>query len=215
MPIPISASLIRSLNTLPHHALVIGSSGSILFASDSLQNCSRDYGLPSKLWIGLHYSEFFHAWTTCPEELDGLANVLRPLLQGEHLITTAQLILKRKIHNDRLFRLEAFPLLDGTSGSRQERNYVLSLEDLGPASDVRLPKAAHNVFSYRSTGNTLVPICASCKSIRNRREEWLSMERFLQQELSLQFTHDICPDCIRQLYPRYAGAFAKQDAATR
>ncbi|WP_150265674.1 hypothetical protein [Paenibacillus tepidiphilus] len=209
MPIPISASLIRSIAALPHHALVIDDSGMVLHTGESLQDFSRYYGLPSaKLWIGQHYSGLLHAWTADPSGPAGVADALQPLLQDLRLVAVAHLELKCSSLNTRYFRLEAFPLLAGTAEPETVRSFILSLEDLGAASSGQQPEHAR-IHSYRPSAARLIPICASCKSIRNRREEWVTMEHFLQKELSLQFTHDICPDCIRQLYPRYAGAFSK------
>ena len=47
----------------------------------------------------------------------------------------------------------------------------------------------------------LIPICCSCKSIRNDRRYWAQVEDYLAEHLDLQFTHSLCPDCVRRLYP--------------
>lgn len=49
----------------------------------------------------------------------------------------------------------------------------------------------------------LIPVCANCKSIRNEAGEWERMERYLNTNFGLRFTHSICPVCTRQLYPEY------------
>lgn len=74
----------------------------------------------------------------------------------------------------------------------------------GKSNLLSLHKRFSSSHSQHSPGR-LVPICASCKSIRNRNEEWITIEQYLKQQLSIQFTHDICLDCIRLLYPQYAG----------
>jgi len=58
---------------------------------------------------------------------------------------------------------------------------------------------------------TLLPICASCKNIRKEDEAspggdestlaWVSIEQYLHDEESMEFTHSICPDCREKLYP--------------
>jgi len=49
----------------------------------------------------------------------------------------------------------------------------------------------------------LIPICAACKKIRDDRGYWNSVETYLAQHSDAAFTHGICPDCMRKLYPDY------------
>ncbi|WP_211749017.1 PAS domain-containing protein [Paenibacillus sp. Marseille-Q4541] len=51
----------------------------------------------------------------------------------------------------------------------------------------------------------MLPICAVCKRIRDEEDEWNSVESFIEKNTHAEFTHDICPDCIRRLYPKYSG----------
>ena len=48
-----------------------------------------------------------------------------------------------------------------------------------------------------------IPICAVCKYVHHA-EEWEPVESYLESRLPIEFTHDICPDCIRRLYPKYS-----------
>jgi DNA-binding NtrC family response regulator len=52
---------------------------------------------------------------------------------------------------------------------------------------------------YEPAGG-FIPICASCKKIRDRDNVWQAPEIFFKKKLGLHFTHGICPDCIRQFY---------------
>jgi CheY-like chemotaxis protein len=52
---------------------------------------------------------------------------------------------------------------------------------------------------YEPTGG-FIPICANCKKIRDRENIWQAPEVFFKKKLGLNFTHGICPDCIRQFY---------------
>ncbi len=47
----------------------------------------------------------------------------------------------------------------------------------------------------------MLPICASCKKIRNDSNYWDSVEKYLKTHLDVDFTHSICPDCQQKLYP--------------
>ncbi len=47
----------------------------------------------------------------------------------------------------------------------------------------------------------ILPICASCKKIRDDQGYWTQVEAYVSQRTSAQFSHGICPDCVKQLYP--------------
>ncbi|MEW6219665.1 MAG: PAS domain-containing protein [Thermodesulfobacteriota bacterium] len=47
----------------------------------------------------------------------------------------------------------------------------------------------------------LIPICCHCKRVRNDSQFWQSVDHYLSDHLGLDFTHGICPDCARSLYP--------------
>ena len=47
----------------------------------------------------------------------------------------------------------------------------------------------------------LLPICASCRKIRDDRGGWQSLEEYILTHTEADFTHGICPECRRELYP--------------
>ena len=47
----------------------------------------------------------------------------------------------------------------------------------------------------------LLPICAACKKIRDDKGYWNQMEGYIQQHSDAQFSHGMCPDCAKKLYP--------------
>jgi hypothetical protein len=49
----------------------------------------------------------------------------------------------------------------------------------------------------------LLPICASCKSIRSDEGHWHRVETYVEQHSEATFTHGICPDCVQKLYPEF------------
>ena len=46
----------------------------------------------------------------------------------------------------------------------------------------------------------LIPICASCKKIRDDKGFWNQVEGYISQHTDAKFTHGICPDCAKKLY---------------
>ena len=47
----------------------------------------------------------------------------------------------------------------------------------------------------------LLPICASCKKIRNADGTWQQIEEYTHAHSEADFSHSICPECIKTLYP--------------
>jgi len=46
-----------------------------------------------------------------------------------------------------------------------------------------------------------IPICASCKNIRDDKGYWNQLEAYIQEHSDAKFSHGICPDCAKKLYP--------------
>ena len=48
-----------------------------------------------------------------------------------------------------------------------------------------------------------IPICANCKNIRDDQGYWQQVEEYIKKHSDAEFTHSICPDCIKLLYPNF------------
>jgi len=53
------------------------------------------------------------------------------------------------------------------------------------------------------TLNGLLPICSSCKKIRDDGGYWQKLESYISERTQAEFTHGICPDCLTKLYPEF------------
>jgi sigma-B regulation protein RsbU (phosphoserine phosphatase) len=49
-----------------------------------------------------------------------------------------------------------------------------------------------------------IPICASCKKIRDDKGYWQQIETYIQERSEALFSHGICNDCMKKLYPEFA-----------
>ena len=47
----------------------------------------------------------------------------------------------------------------------------------------------------------LLPICAWCKKVRDDHGYWSQIEVYIEQHSDAAFTHGVCPDCVRRMYP--------------
>jgi hypothetical protein len=48
----------------------------------------------------------------------------------------------------------------------------------------------------------MLPICSSCKRIRQDKD-WVVLEEYISSHSLADFTHGLCPECMRELYPEY------------
>jgi hypothetical protein len=61
----------------------------------------------------------------------------------------------------------------------------------------------------------LLPICAHCHKIRDDGGYWHRVEEYIEQHSEAQFTHGICPDCLREIYPQGFGGVRHEDSPTQ
>jgi len=50
----------------------------------------------------------------------------------------------------------------------------------------------------------MLPICASCKKVRDDKGYWNQIETYIRQHSDTQISHGLCPDCVRKLYPEFS-----------
>jgi hypothetical protein len=51
----------------------------------------------------------------------------------------------------------------------------------------------------------LLPMCSSCKKIRDDQGYWQQIEAYIHEHSEAEFTHSICPECTKKLYPELYG----------
>ena len=56
-----------------------------------------------------------------------------------------------------------------------------------------------NVQSFKG----FVPMCSSCKGIRDKDGVWTSFEKYFDEKMDILFSHGICPECAKKLYPDF------------
>lgn len=49
----------------------------------------------------------------------------------------------------------------------------------------------------------ILPVCSSCKRIRDEADVWHPIETYIRDRSDADFSHSLCPDCARKLYPEY------------
>lgn len=75
----------------------------------------------------------------------------------------------------------------------------------------QMREAAETIAELRKTlawlkgMDGILSICSSCKNVRNQDGEWERIEKFISDSSGVLFSHGMCPDCFRKLFPGVAG----------
>ena len=81
---------------------------------------------------------------------------------------------------------------DVTARQRAERERERLINDL--------QEAVKSIRTLRG----LIPICSGCKKVRNDRGYWEQVEDYVRAHSEATFSHGLCGECARKLYPEYA-----------
>jgi PAS domain S-box-containing protein len=95
---------------------------------------------------------------------------------------------------------------------RDEQNQIIGL--IGIGRDItkrkmveeereRLIKELQDAVADIKVLSGLVPICSSCKKIRDDKGYWTQLEGYIQAHSQAKFSHGVCPDCMKKLYPNF------------
>ena len=63
-----------------------------------------------------------------------------------------------------------------------------------------LQAALHEVKTLQG----IIPICSHCKNIRSEKGDWQHIEAYVHSHSDAEFSHGVCPDCMRLHYPDFA-----------
>ncbi len=189
--------IIRSCNTAWQHGL-----GQLL-PKPSITGPSRTASKPP------HYLHLVEEWASCEEKakntkiVQELKSMTAPFKDSYTYDISVQ-----TVHNEqRWFRLELTPLIQAAPSLLSDLALIAHTDVTEQKQTERqLKKALSEVRTLRG----LLPICAVCKQIKDEQDSWNSVESYLEKHTHAEFTHDICPDCIRRLYPKYSNILDKR-----
>jgi PAS domain S-box-containing protein len=94
--------------------------------------------------------------------------------------------------------ITAVPIFD----SHGEVNFLIEeLIDM-----TKLIESKEMIDYLKNEINTLrgiIPICSSCKNVRNDKGYWQQVETYIHDRSEAKFSHSICPECLEKLYPEF------------
>ena len=89
---------------------------------------------------------------------------------------------------------------------------VLSLVKADLDEHKRLVEELRKALGEVKQLSGFLPICSSCKRIRDDKGYWNQIESYISSHSEAQFSHGICPECVKKLYPeQYESIFGKQE----
>ncbi len=105
--------------------------------------------------------------------------------------------------HDRYIIYDAAPLLDNTGRilgaveSLQDITTLKRMEEERTRLYTELKEATNKIKTLKG----LIPICAACKKIRDDTGYWNQLESYLELHSEAEFSHGLCPECKRRLFP--------------
>jgi hypothetical protein len=77
----------------------------------------------------------------------------------------------------------------------------ITAQKIAEQDRLKLIDKLQQALSELETLRGLLPICACCKKIRDDHGYWNHIESYLRKHTLADFTHTLCPDCVKQFYP--------------
>ncbi len=107
---------------------------------------------------------------------------------------------KLKEYAERLEVMVGARTIELAETNRQLRKEIAERERMHEESQ-RLITELQKALSEVKTLGGLLPICASCKKIRDDQGYWRRVEEYIKDHSDAEFTHSMCPECTKRLYP--------------
>jgi len=112
-------------------------------------------------------------------------------------------------YGNKILSITIAPFPDGAIITSQDVTRQIEAENDNIHLIRELRRALQEVEQLRN----LLPICASCKKIRDDSGYWNDIEVYFQKHGNLNFSHAMCPECVEKLYPDVWESIKKRKAA--
>lgn len=86
--------------------------------------------------------------------------------------------------------------------NEQLRDEIEERKRVEKALQIEKAKIQETLAQVKKLGG-LLPICASCKKIRDDKGYWSQIEGYIQNHSDVEFSHSLCPECAKILYPDF------------
>ena len=90
-----------------------------------------------------------------------------------------------------------------TQGSKKELELLITASPMHSCDEPLALLMLEDISEF-SMLKDIVPICMHCKNIRDDQDYWQSVESYFREFAGVDFTHGICPKCLKEHYPNIA-----------
>jgi PAS domain-containing protein len=106
----------------------------------------------------------------------------------------------------RLLELNASPIINHLD---RPVGYLLLLHDITERRQAEVDREKlivelRTALLEVKTLTGILPICAGCKKIRDKQDQWHPLDAYIVTHTDAKLSHGLCPDCIQRLYPEYS-----------
>jgi DNA-binding NtrC family response regulator len=116
------------------------------------------------------------AYLTKPLEMNEVLSLIKQILEKQRLM----------IENSELLQSLQKELAERKRVEKERESLIKDLQD---------------ALAKVKTLSGLIPICAACKKIRDDQGYWNHIEEYIRDHSEAEFSHSLCPDCAKELYP--------------
>ncbi|GEM_PF-730828 len=120
-------------------------------------------------------------------------------ITGFLVVIAVGLLYRNKIKDNRLLARTSDEILKAHQDLKQE---IEERKQLEKEHEELIGKQKEALDKIRTLSG-LIPICANCKKIRNDEGYYEHLEKFIMDHSDAVFSHGICPDCMKKLYPNF------------
>ena len=186
------------MNNSPAVAYIKDESGRFVYVNQQL---ATRFCISVTDWLGKTDAELFPSETARAVEENDLS------VLNDECTREIEEIVPTPDGKSRYWLSHKFVLRDG-DGQRQIGGLSFDITERKQAEQERerLLSELRDALSAVKTLKGLIPICASCKNIRDDEGYWKQIEFYLCEHSELEFTHGICPACLERLYPDFVAA---------
>jgi PAS domain S-box-containing protein len=183
----------RVVNTISEAIIIADTNGFLLFVNPS---CCEIYRYSEKELIGMHISnlvhpEYYHVFerffVEVREKGSFSGETMDVRKDGSHFFTDARGALIFYDNQECLLAV----IRDVTEKKAAEMEREKLIEEL--------QKALDEIKKLQG----ILPICSHCKQIRDDKGYWSQIESYIGAHSEAKFSHGICPDCAKKLYPEF------------
>jgi len=157
-------------------------------------------GVPPEMFIGRHFTELVD-----PKYHEFAKTIFQKVLSGEKIVPAIEM--ERQTESGEKITTEVnWKMLSVNNDETFVMGVSRDITDRKQAEEHRdkLIEELKKALSEVKTLQGFLPICSHCKRIRDDKGYWNQIEAYIKAHSNADFTHGICPQCAKKLYPGLA-----------